>query len=694
MAHGLPCFLQRLTLAALMVVYSGLQRHVSAQANMWPDALSLHAKSEPADTIGIVTTTRQAWYQNTFTSSDKVSYTQSDSTHYFKQNAAYDLMIDTALGRQYEYLNLQGAIRREHWPFNRTAVGLDWRPVAVLNAGKSGSAVMASGEFGPTIDAVVKDIPFQVRSGVVGTGWSDSLPRHVREASYREVADRAQTDLGVYGGVSIGDYSKPIFGLPLYFQANGYGRVSDTTSRLLVATGALLYQQGFSTGDSAFLYYTDSLSSGREGYLGEEKYINIKPKTSQSMQAIAAVKGRKRFRTVPALIYSFARYSVFYPEWLNLFNDKANSIHAVQLMATVDTLLLFNYSGGFKLEWEKEEKLYRSGSVGEFLTNNNSDSINAKVRDYDGLRISMRHELSRTFASGASIGYLYDISRYTKRYPNVFFSSPAAVDTFAAKDDNHWIIEQHRLQIHPLEREKFSLDFTGAFSKNTSIYLKKERSKANGTDRSYSVGMGVRYDPWSVIGFSENMIAIAKRTEFAFPAAHRDKDLNGRPDDEAPMSRSFGSKFKTTGTLSPRVTLMGEWDAEYWDEGYWNGKEFFDTIPPGFREVYAIDIKSLDWKVILSAAYAVPGQFKAETGAEFGDINYRTFKDAATGYSPSDQGIGYILTPFILCQVAIKKKISGNCKLKYTNYNIFNDKLVGTPWKNLLDLDVKINAEF
>jgi hypothetical protein len=694
MAHGIPRFPRIIILSMATVVVAGMSGQAGAQANLWPEVLALPAPDDPADTPGVAITTRQAWYQSTFTSSDKVAFSRSDSTRFFEQNAAYDLMIDTGLGRQYEYLNLQGKTRWRQWPFKQTAVGLDWRPMAVLNAGKSGSAIMAIAEVGPTIDANLRDFPVQVRSGVVGTGWSDSLPQHLRNASLSEIAARAQTDLGMYAGLSAGDYTKPVFGLPLHVQANGYARVTDSTSRLIVATGALLLRQGFPSGDSAFLYYTDSLSSGREGYLGEEKFINIKPKTSRSFQAMAAIKGKQRFRTVPALIYSFSRYSVFYPDWLKLFNDKANALHSLQAMAVVDTMLFLAYSGGLRLEWEKEEKLYRGGAVGNILTNTNSDSISAKVRDYDGFRVSMRHELSREWANGAAISYLFDVSRYTKRYPNIFFSSVAAVDTFAAKDDNHWIIAQHRLRIQPVAREKFTLNFSGAFSKNTSIYLKKERSAANATDRSYMLGLGTRYNPWPIIEFSENLTAVAKRTEYAFPSAHRDKDLNGRPDDEAPMSRSFGSKFKATGTLNPHLTVTAEWDVEYWDEGYWNGKEFFDTIPPGFREVYAIDIKSRDWKVILSGAYAIPGVVKTEAGAEFGDIYYRLFNDGVTGYSPSDQGIGFILTPFILCKVAVKERLTGSLKLKYTNYNIFNDRLVGTPWRDLLDLDLKINAEF
>jgi hypothetical protein len=688
----------------LFAVTIGDRPLVWAQANQWPEKLMLPAPPEPLDTHRVDITTRQSWYENTFTSKDNLTLCKTDSSYYIEQSAIYSLMVDTGLAKQNEYLALGGQFKRLHWPLQQTALGIDWRPQAVLNSGMSGSALLGIGEIGPTMDATIQTVPIKGRAGFVATAWNDSLPDRLVETDYKRFRSTTMTDAGVYGALTIGDFMQPIKGLPLYFNADGYGRVTDSTSRLIVTTGSLLFGQGFRSGDSLFLYYTDSLSSGQEGFLAEEKYINIAQKTARSFQAMGAFKGQTRLKTTPALIYSFSRYSVYYPAWQKLLNDKANAVHSLQALISIDTLWFLSYNGGMRWEWENEDKLYRDRSFGKTLTvdngdsiRNNGDSITARLRDYDAFRVSMRHELVREWDNGVSVRYSYDVSRYTKRYPNIFFSnlpSLGEVDTFASNEDNHWIVAQHRLEFQPITRGKFELSLNGSFAKNTSIYLKKTRSADNATDRSYSVGITCTVRPVEKLELNGGVIALAKTTEFAFPFAHRDRNLDGRPDGEAQQSRNYSSKLTASWQISDRFSIATEWDEEYWDEGYWNGKEYFDSIPPGFQEVYAIDRKSLDWTVIASGTYNQDGRLKVQAGTECGDLYFRVYRGKAFGYDAEDLGVGIILAPFIKSSLHINSKIQGIVKVKYTNFNIFSDKLDSKQRNNLLDLDVKINATF
>jgi hypothetical protein len=347
-----------------------------------------------------------------------------------------------------------------------------------------------------------------------------------------------------------------------------------------------------------------------------------------------------------------------FPDEPGLLGDRRNTLHTVDLLAQTDTLFPLAYRGGLKLEFEQEEKLFRS-SVSDTLVSDttyrgtlrdglpsvdtivttNRDSLVKVNQDYQATAAVMEHELRLPMPNGMALWYSYQVSRRSVTYTN-----PRRIDSLLNDGDYDRQRQLHEAGFCGVDNERWTADLVLRYSRQVLNFVKATRSGQNSTDRTWLVQARLAYHRDSSLQVGEVLSAEANASEWQYPGVHQG------PDGAPPFRRSFTSMLTGTWWITGGVGLRAAWQEAYWDQGRWYGSEYFSTVSGADTlrlDYYAIERKSTQYKVLLALLGRPVEGVSVELGGSFGDIYDRTFVRRTGSYRDLEPGNSYMVQPYL-----------------------------------------------
>jgi hypothetical protein len=640
------------------------------QVNQWPQELkvSQDTTKTPPDTNFTTFISGQRQYMTTFDNADTLKIIHNDSLRETRQLVSYWLERNDLFDSRKQFFDLSGAVIKKNFLLPGISLGVDWTPILLLNSQETSQEALASIDVGPLLRFNPFHVPVTLRGGASGKIENDSFPTE-RIGSLR--ADDFGKDHGFYGAFAIGNGNAPMPHVPLFINAQGYGR-SMKMSHLFSGIGQALFFSDLPTGDSISLLYTDSLINGSDALMGQEGingksyFLNAPDRIERSYEIKGGIKGKYRFHLQPSLVYSFSRYSLMYPstnaaslERSNL-GDRRNTNQSVAMMLSNDPSFFINYSGGLRVDWENEEKLFADKiDLANPVDSVNIDTFKVKLNDYAGYRATMDHTLSIQSKSGRGLQYSFNVSRYSKTFPNYYHQG---ADTTRNNNDQDWIVQSHHLDITPLSGEKGSLTVSGAYSTNLRYYLKAAESANNSVDYIYNLGISTTVKTSDNFNLLYSVSAATKRTEYEFPAQY------ARVSDIPPYySRGITSDLTLNRKIARSLFLKAEWLEHYQDEGAWY-MDLIDQKPDStltlFNSYYGILRKQWNHRIDLSISDTVEKQLLWQCGISVERIVRNKFEAYQSIFLPDNQGTKYIIVPFLMFNSKVGDHFSMALKVK------------------------------
>jgi hypothetical protein len=404
--------------------------------------------------------------------------------------------------------------------------------------------------------------------------------------------------------------------------------------------GSALLLNGLESGDSLLIYYGDSVSNGNEAYLGEgsdgkARYINAQWRIERSMLVSGGAKGAARFHTVPSLVYSYRQHVKTVPKEPNALKDKKATQHSVSFQLGADSTLTFGYLGGMGFVFEREDRLF-GNQVSRTLSSGNADSLIENNQDHDGTGAEMSHQLAVPLGEAVVLSYDYSIARMSITYPNWYLDPADPGDTVRFGGDNDQLNQEHTVGVELPGSDTWGLRLRGRFAKQILNYIRSSRSSRNNTDREYLVEALLDLMPRDFLSIGEHLSAETYATEYMFPEAYLL--------DPPPYRRKFASVLCAEWTVSPLVTVGGEWTQLFYDQGQWCSPEYF---PPdsAVRTGYGQQYKTTEYKVSLFARLTLDW-LQGECGGQVGDIYPQVFRSGRFVLD-RNQEEGYVLEPYM-----------------------------------------------
>jgi hypothetical protein len=608
-----------------------------AQINEWPSELGAPVPLSAPDSNGIEYNSSQGLFTRTFKARDSVSIKKSTPYYGVNQTVDFELDNDSWFSTKNQYFDLSGeALKKALLP--GISMGLEWTPVLLLKTQRSTQGVLGSVEAGPVIKAQPFGVPIKMHGGASVRGTNENVGA-IALNKYGTLSK----DKGYYAGVEFGEPSQPLPFLPLHLNFKGYGR-SMGASRLITGTGSALFYYKVSSGDSVFALYADSLTNGRDAFLGQAQgkphFIDDPEKSERSNQFQAGIKGKSRYFLQPGFIYSFAERDLFYK---GMAGNRKTSENAVNVLCKTDTLFPVSYSGGIRIGWEREEKnsFYSYDTNGSMTSRTAGTNQSISLYDYTAYRIAMLNSVAKYLPNGIGVSYIFDMSRYSEDYPNYYISNKRIVRSGLDKDI---INNRHKITLVPIPSSwgKSSLYFE--YSKNTVNFIKKEMSGNSTIDNFYRLGGEGDFVVFEKCSLSEAMSLDAKVRRYAFP-----ETKIGKPPS---YSRKWSSSTFFDVAATGWLTFKTEWQETYWDYGTWNGKEYIDTttLPSSeeaaaYQEYYAIIDKAWEHGVKVSAAIRLFDGCIVNAGCSYLYRDIRNYDVVLKQYTPRSNA-GHLVSPF------------------------------------------------
>jgi hypothetical protein len=655
-----------------------------AQVNQWPDDLRIPGPIQLSEidshSIGLIS--QQSLYMNTIVSTDSLWLSHDNPVYSLRQTAYYRLEKNELFQSQKQYFDLSGATLKKKCLLPWASMGIDWTPLLLLNSSKVNHALSGSLDIGPVIQSDFLSLPLEIRGGFAGKLQNDSFSFN---NFHNALSGNSQRDKGLYGGFDIGDANVPLFSLPLYFNVKGYGR-SQKTSKLFTGIGSALYSRDLPSGDTLSLLYADSLINGSGAVLGDEGaqgksfFMDIPQSIIRSYQAKGGIQGKYRWHLQPAFFYSFAQRSTQYPAGKNESNsynqlsDRQNTVRSINAMMNSDSSSFVYYSGGLRIDLEKEEKLFKSTiNMNRMIDPSNLDTFRVKLNDYDGYRAMMKHVLSLHTKNGAYAEYSFTVSRYLKTYPNYYLDENSK--KVESNEDKDWIIQNHHLDITPINRTKGKLTLTGEYSTNLSYNLKAEKSASNSVDYFYLLGGNAFYFLSEKLKAEASVTSDVKRTKYVFPDKYF-KLVSLPPS----YSREITTQSALTWVGSKKNTLRFEWREHYEDDGYWFGKESidlniakYDSIKAAFKPYYGKERTQWRHSLAVKDSIAINKYFLLTMGSSLEYIYQKKYSDQLGLYKTDASQTRYVIVPFITMNSELNKHLSLKVKMKRNIDTIMDD---------------------
>jgi hypothetical protein len=638
---------------------------LQGQVNLWPIDLQLPDTNsvDRSDSNDISLLSQRALYMNAVTAGDSFVIKQSSRTHVFQMLDYYRLEKNDLFQSKKQYFDLSGILLKKNVLFHWLSVGIDWMPVVLLNSNRNNQALLGSLDGGPAIHSDFLSIPITVRGGAAGKLQNDSFALNDPKQAW---SNHAVRDKGFYGAFDVGSENIPLSGLPLLINAKGFGR-SLQSSHLLSGMGSALFCRDLPSGDTLSLLYADSVMNGGGAMLGDEGaqgksfFVDIPQSMTRSYQMKGGIHGKYRLHLQPALFLSYARHSIEYPTdngnplLHTELADRRNSVQSVNALLNSDPSYLVNYSGGLRVDLEKEEKLFQNDiNFTRVAGPSNRDSFNVKLNDYNGYRATMTHIVSAHARGGAGIDYSYTVARYLKTYPHNYFlfhdTTPAGeLDTIRNDDDKDWIVQNHIVELTPLSKQWGEVVAHGEYSTNLSYFLKRRKSANNSVDYIYKLGLRSFFLPLSNVKIEHKIESDVKRTVYVFPEDYA--KLGFLPPS---YSREISMELSLRWHNQRFPDYMLEWNEHYEDDGYWYGKESVsDSLTASFSPYYGIE--RIQWRhsCTFNISDTIVRLVWYEAGSSVEYINQKKFDAPSRLYVRDDNQTRYIFGPYVIIESVI-----------------------------------------
>jgi hypothetical protein len=659
--------------AAYFLFFGAFTMPLFGQVQDWPSILGLPPQAAPSvDSNGILVGTEQSLYMRRLRSLDTATIMKNTPAYGVNQNVDYELTNDYWSGTRSQFLDMSGEAVKKNLPFGMTA-GLEWVPVCIYNRYPSSLGVLGSVEAGPVMHFQPFGIPVMVHAGGAARAWNDSLTQSLTASRYDELS----RDKGLYAGVELGSSTLPLAHLPMYLNFKGYDRSMDS-STLVAATGSVLLYHAMPNGDSLFGLYSDSLVNGNT-VLGQNgnvpRFINDPMKTERAFGLSAGFKGATRLFLDPAAVISYNQHSLSYHDQQNLIPDRTNTDCALLLVLSTVPAFPISYKGVLKIDWgdDQNSAILKAGQeVSNSLLAVDLDS-------YKSYRVALDQCVSKFYPNGMGVEYAFDISRFSRDYPNFYIQNN---DTVRSNNDNDIIVNKQKVTVVPVPVSWGNATLFYEFSKNLSNYIKKEKSGQNTIDWFYEVGATYKNTVFGRCTLSEATSADAKVTRYAFPEMNR-----GNP---PPYSRKWTSLTIANVSLSRRLVLSTELDETYSDNGTLDSREYLDTTElqdqefmAGYKDYYAIAEKLWEHDIKLSLDVKVLEPLLVGAGCGYEVNDAKTFDILSNTYVTAGYA-GTRISPFVRIKSDFSKRFGGRALIMYN----FDSK------ENFWDILISLNGEF
>ncbi|MBN1760437.1 MAG: hypothetical protein JW863_19065 [Chitinispirillaceae bacterium] len=604
-----------------------------AQTNLWPGDLNVPEAEENAETgdnagssVSLLSTT--SMYQ-TFKTRNRLDWQRRFKEGTLTQIADYGLE-QVSSRSSIQYTDFTGMLIYSDVLTSGLDAGIDWSPVLSYRKFPSGGILESNADIGPVVKHTLFSVPYTVRGGLYGYGWSDTVQ------SLRAVSQGVlHGNPGVYGSVSVGNPRSTINDIPLYVGINADGRSLDGSNLGLMTASARHCRVLPHLGDSLFFHMGDSLTNGKELYLGEYEgksfYSNTSWRINHSFSGAAGVKMVQRFGIAPRLYYRYYLNSIAYPENAASLDDQMRTGNQFGVMATTDSLRRLSYSGGIVFGREFENWLFRRDfSTGTALSAADSMAMIINQSDHHSTLVRTGNRVKIALPWGMSATYHLNASKDSKQYDK----------TLDGKFNRN---EFDRVQINnalSLRYERDTLNFFelyGQYGKIYHYYFSEKQSAESKMINEYRLGidMGLSAGPFTI---RENIYSDAEVSEMRYAV------------NLPPYARDVNSTLSGKMILMEnRLQITGKWVEMYHDDGYWYGRDYWTDTPSVDHEFYAIEQKNTQYWLDF-ALESLWERGKLTVGTLLHDVFQRHWKrDQNTGeaeYVVSELDMGYNIEPY------------------------------------------------
>ncbi|MCX7726077.1 MAG: hypothetical protein N2053_04435 [Chitinispirillaceae bacterium] len=666
----------------LLVILFFISKGAFSQDAFWPQILELPQAFEEdtfsQDSLQNIYLTSEFSLLQTLRFRNTLQYEKSTGTKEFFQGADYQYMKLNPTSTL-QYVDLSGSIVQKNFLYRGVDIGLEWKPIASYTKRQNG-ILQSNLDFGPIINHSLFSIPYKIRGGLYGYSRNDSVSTFLNlpKSSY-------QFSAGVYGGITIGDYYNKIAGIPLFLVIDANIRsIKDNSFGIFSAT--LLYCKEFSFlggGDSLFVYTSDSLTNGRELYIGvEEKSFlsNTSWRINHAFSVAGGIKFRERLGIKPKIYGKSYLHSITYPSKSQTLDDVRRSGSSWGIDINTEDNFWIVYKGVLELRREFEDWLFKSKfRNNEIATSQNIDSLIINMSDhYSDIAIT-KNELLLKFPFNIKLRYLFDAFKDSKQYPFVYLDYSEGMPE-EKKNQN----ESDRVQLNNRIGALYSLDSLfyietyGSYGILYHYFYRKERSAESKLTEEYRVGFDLKVNTkW--VDFSEQVYLAAEISDYYF------KKISDKSARFPPYQRDIGSILSCKVKPVPeKIHLNGKWIELYHDNGYWYGKEYWLDSASFEKEFYAIDRKGLQFWLDLSIDFLLKGD-TLTIGNIFRDVFQRHYDWAQKTYVLSELDLGYGFEPYF----ALRWQKINNFLLSLRIKRIFNT-LDKDRWKMDKNWDIYI----
>jgi len=614
-----------------------------AQMDFWPEVLKVPEQAAALDSnrteIGLKQNVRMKVYQT----ENSLFISKSDSLKKLEQRLGYQLNDDNSLDIQNHFIDLSGSFSRKRFPFPFSSLGLEWVPTAAFNQrpdGRDQGAGRSNGigslRLGPVIGLQYLNLPVRISGGGAADLWNSELPYR---PGYNDLK-RTTGDPGFYGSLRMGNNTmRLIEQIPFYAEGGIFGRYMNSVNNAKITNGEVnaLFFADLPFLDTLFAYCADTLSKGRTAFLSEQggeaaRYNSTPDRTNNSFMANVGLKNIGTFILKPSLAYSLRVNSISYVPAENILGDERIAVHKLAAMVRNDRTDIVDYNGGISFSFEKDDWLYND-DLGTRADSANKDSLVKNLQDFDGFNVAMIHAIGKKFSNSFAVDYTFDITRYKRTYPNYY-----TIDTNARRyayfydKDNLTLNHLFNVTFFSLPRVRLLTLFD--YYKNRIVYLRKEKSGMNKTERSMRLEPSLRISPDSSIGFTGTIGALGKWDEYHFPLEY----------EQGPQSMvRLYSKLEAYKSITNSLKFEGYWSEVFSLYGYFK-KLREDTIE--------LENASLESSVNVSSSYMFQQKIKLQIGSLFRYIYYEDY----LGQDITDVNRIYYMMPFI----EVKARLFGN----------------------------------
>ncbi|MBN1308703.1 MAG: hypothetical protein JXA18_12340 [Chitinispirillaceae bacterium] len=628
-----------------LLFFMSIVAPVFSQGVYWPGELAVPPAAEAAPADGdstVVSLSSQISLYQTFKARNRLDLRDRLPWGSFDQSVDYQFSQLNPQSR-IQSADFSGSLIRRNVLVTGLDAGFDWTPIVSYSRRKTGT-MQSSADIGPVINHSVASIPYSLRGGLYGYAWNDSIA-----SLFSAPLDDYHGDPGVYGNCSIGDPARGIGSLPIHIGIDATGR-AIRGNPIGLFSGSILYADDlpfFGGGDSLFLHAGDSITNGKELYIGEFEGKSLLSNTSwrinHAFSASGGFASKERFGIQSQLYYRYYLNSIAYPSKSKALDDIRTAGHILGLGVRIGEDLLLSYDGGIEFMWEFEDWLYRQHFGDDiYATGTNRDSLIVNQSDHFSDIARTDHEVRLTLPWGFGACYTLYAFKDSKRYPFEFMDPASSQNLKRNQNENDRVQIDQKVSLRFDRDSLLFVETYGSYDILYHYYYRSQRSAESRQTREYRIGLdvGVSSGP---LDFREHIYADAEVSDYYF------KNGDGIAPKAPPYARDVTSTLSGEWKIREnRFHLTGRWVEMYHDNGFWYGNDYRPDSSRLDREYYAIERKGTQyWLDFAFDIFLQRGKFTV--GSTLRDVFQQQFDRRSDAYVVSELDLGYGIEPYVRC---------------------------------------------